>query len=73
MLKRLWQGFSRASMAVGHFISRNVISPVLYYVLGALFTLPARVGDPLRLKHGPAWHVRPVDQPDQLDHARAMY
>ena len=74
LLKQLWNGFSQTMMAVGHAISKYVITPALYYVLGALFTAPSRVGDPLRLRprQGSHWHRRDTE-PDRLDHARSLY
>ncbi len=75
MLRRLWDGFSAMMMAIGHFISRNIITPVLFILLGLLFSLFAKMGDPLRLKLHPgatSWLDRPT-HPDSLEKARSLH
>ncbi|NUP99000.1 MAG: hypothetical protein HUU35_03985 [Armatimonadetes bacterium] len=75
-LRQVWDVFSRAMMAFGHFVSKYIITPVLYFGLGALFTLPTRASDPLKLKLSPGrsrWLSRAAESHDDLTRARSMY
>jgi hypothetical protein len=75
MLRRLWDGFSNGMMAIGHFISRNIVTPVLFSVLGLLFSIFAKAGDPLRLKlhHGGSVWIDRSGRTDSLDQARSLH
>jgi len=75
MLRRLWDAISKALMAFGHFMSRYVVTPVLFSVLGLLFSLFAKAGDPLRLKlhpGGSVWLDR-SGHTDSLNKARSLH
>lgn len=75
MLRRLWDGISKALMAFGHFISRYVVTPTLYVVIGLLFSAFAKMGDPLRLKLHPGatvWLDR-GGRSDSLERARSLH
>ena len=75
MLRRLWDGFSAVMEAIGHFISRNIVTPILFVVLGLLFSLFAKMGDPLRLKRhdGDSLWLDRSPHPDSLDRARSLH
>lgn len=75
-LGRVWDAFGRVMMAFGHAVSKYVITPLLYFVLGALFTWPTRASDPLKLKLTPGrsrWLPRAAESGDELARARSMY
>jgi hypothetical protein len=61
--------------AFGHFVSRNIVTPILFTVLGLIFSVFAKVGDPLRLKmHQGASHwLDRAPHPDSLEKARSLH
>lgn len=74
VLKNAWQFLTKLMQPVGDFISRWILMPVLYFVLGLIFTGPARLGDPLRLKRRSGSHWLTRSEPhDDLPRARNMY
>ena len=74
-LRQAWEAFNRASRAFGHFMSRNVVAPALYYLLGLLFTWPARLPDPLhlRLRTGSLYYPREAEIETPMQRAGSMY
>ncbi|MCC7491916.1 MAG: hypothetical protein IT204_06195 [Fimbriimonadaceae bacterium] len=74
LLRRVWDALSRGLMAFGHCMSKFVVTPLLYTVIGGLFTGFARRGDPLRVRPpaGTLWQPRRRAD-DTLERARSLH